>query len=526
MSLPESSTADSLCSHYGSQRAHYGISARSRTSILRVHERPARDQSLSPSLLSVESSPYASDGPVTPTRGPPASASRAHFSSSTRPSHLDSVSLPPGNQDHARNTLPLPAPASETSDANSFEIFGNFYLYTEEYHESWMEWWKETPGFAAYTAKYAGKKKIIWNSDLRGAGVRQYFHQCADRSGRAIGTPRVMCIICRKVLAHPSGTGTSSMHDHNKSSACQKSRKFNGFDAGSSPASGTDVLTLLQKGTKTGNRRRIIDLETPMEFKQHIFEEYFLKAFLATNLAFNCSNNLAFRRAFKYSRPGIEIPSPTTLIRHLKRLGNSTVDEIRTGLPVDGRISLAADAWTSPNKLAFLAIVAYWVSDNWQMEEVLIGFEEIKGSHTGANMAGIINKVLAEYGIQDRILGFTTDGASNNKILTQALNNPLGSLSIEWSPIENHIPCMAYVVQLILGAFMSSIKVKSKDGHMPSGFKADYIDKVMRLDNGFHNTIEKVISKTPYRCNSFTICELYISERIAQTHTHRFICPN
>src|SRR5207237_8127823 len=130
----------------------------------------------------------------------------------------------------------------------------------------------------------------------------------------------------------------------------------------------------LQKGTKTGNLRRIIDLETRMEFKQHIFEEYFLKAFLVTNLAFNCSNNLAFRRAFKYGRPGIEIPSPTTLTRHLKQLGNSTVDEIRTGLPVDGRISLAADAWTSPNKLAFLAIVAYWFSDNWQMEEVLSGF--------------------------------------------------------------------------------------------------------------------------------------------------------
>src|SRR5207302_7667732 len=103
----------------------------------------------------------------------------------------------------------------------------------------------------------------------------------------------------------------------------------------------------------------------------------------------------------------------------------------------------------------------------WQMEEVLIGFEEINGSHTGASMAGIINKVLAEYGIQERILGFTTDSASKNKTLTQALNNALGSLSIEWSPIENHIPCIAHIVQLILGAFMSSFMVKSKDGHMP-----------------------------------------------------------
>jgi len=52
---------------------------------------------------------------------------------------------------------------------------------------------------------------------------------------------------------------------------------------------------------------------------------------------------------------------------------------------------------------------------------------------------------------------------------------------------------MAHVVQLILGVFMSSIKVKSLDGHMPSGFKAGYIEKVMRLHNGFHKTVEKVM---------------------------------
>jgi len=52
---------------------------------------------------------------------------------------------------------------------------------------------------------------------------------------------------------------------------------------------------------------------------------------------------------------------------------------------------------------------------------------------------------------------------------------------------------MALVVQLILGAFMSLINVKSRDGHIPCGFKAGYIEKVMRLDNGFHKTVEKVM---------------------------------
>jgi hypothetical protein len=75
------------------------------------------------------------------------------------------------------------------------------------------------------------------------------------------------------------------------------------------------------------------------------------------------------------------------------------VNDIRTGLPAEGKISLAADTWTSPNKLAVLASVADRISDSWKMEEVLIGFEEIKSSHTGANMAGIVNEVLAKYGI-------------------------------------------------------------------------------------------------------------------------------
>jgi len=99
----------------------------------------------------------------------------------------------------------------------------------------------------------------------------------------------------------------------------------------------------LLKGTKTGNRRRIIHLATQAGFNQHDFEEYTLQVFLATNLAFNCSNNLGFRRVFMYIRLQVDIPSPTTLTQQLKRLGKSTVDDIRTCLPAAGKISLAAD---------------------------------------------------------------------------------------------------------------------------------------------------------------------------------------
>jgi len=188
-SQPESSTM-------GSQRGLYPSGARGRTSFLPFHESPGCESSPSLSQFSVESSPYGSEGPVTPTPRPLTGVACAPLSSSTTPWHSDSLALPPGNQDHALNLLHTLVLTLSTRDTVTFQIFGNFYLYTEEYHESWMEGWQGTPGYIAYTEKYAGKKKIRWNWDLRCTEVWKYFKQCADRLGSAIGTPSVMCINC------------------------------------------------------------------------------------------------------------------------------------------------------------------------------------------------------------------------------------------------------------------------------------------------------------------------------------------
>jgi len=85
---------------------------------------------------------------------------------------------------------------------------------------------------------------------------------------------------------------------------------------------------------------------------------------------------------------------------------------------------------------------------------------------------------------------------------------------------------MAHIVQVILGAFMSSIKVKSPDGHMPSGFKAVYIEKFMRLDNCFHKTVEKVMclrSHTLAPILQMHTQRFIRTDSYAQVHTHRFI---
>jgi len=61
-----------------------------------------------------------------------------------------------------------------------------------------------------------------------------------------------------------------------------------------------------------------------------------------------------------------------------------------------------------------------------------------------------------------RLLGITTDNASSNYSMTRELQSTLASSWVEWPALRNHIPCMAQVIQLALGAFMSSLGVKSR----------------------------------------------------------------
>jgi hypothetical protein len=61
-----------------------------------------------------------------------------------------------------------------------------------------------------------------------------------------------------------------------------------------------------------------------------------------------------------------------------------------------------------------------------------------------------------------RLLGITTYNASSNYLMTRELQSTLEASGIEWPALRNHIPCMAHVIQLALGAFMSSLGVKGR----------------------------------------------------------------
>jgi len=77
-----------------------------------------------------------------------------------------------------------------------------------------------------------------------------------------------------------------------------------------------------------------------------------------------------------------------------------------------------------------------------------------------------LKEVLDGFELTDgRLLGSTTDNAFSNYSITRELQSTLEASGMEWPALRNHIPCMADVIQLAWGAFMSSLGVK---GHTKS----------------------------------------------------------
>jgi hypothetical protein len=77
-----------------------------------------------------------------------------------------------------------------------------------------------------------------------------------------------------------------------------------------------------------------------------------------------------------------------------------------------------------------------------------------------------LKDVLDRFELTDGcLLAITTDNGSSNYSITRELQSTLEASAIEWLALRNHIPCMAHVLRLALGAFMSSHGVK---GHTKS----------------------------------------------------------
>jgi len=193
-----------------------------------------------------------------------------------------------------------------------------------------------------------------------------------------------------------------------------------------------------------------------------------------TNLELEWSYNALWSR--------LVLPAPSSPCNSCWRQYTLTVDAMKMQLPSRNIVSLALDGWTSTCKFARMSVIASYMNCNWALWDLQLTFDEVdgllfsyfeswlrllrKGQHTGAQLAVHVNEVLHWFKrTNGRVLEITTDNTSSNYMMPCKLQSSLQAYRIEWPALRNHIPCMVHIIQLALGAFISTLGVK---GHTES----------------------------------------------------------
>jgi hypothetical protein len=106
------------------------------------------------------------------------------------------------------------------------------------------------------------------------------------------------------------------------------------------------------------------------KFTLAAWREQLIVFLISSNLPFRAVEHPEFRKAMLMLRPDLDIPHRTYIRTHLKSLYESVQSQLLSDLPGSAKVSIALDGWQSPFKRSFLAVTAYYITTDWQWQEV------------------------------------------------------------------------------------------------------------------------------------------------------------
>lgn len=188
------------------------------------------------------------------------------------------------------------------------------------------------------------------------------------------------------------------------------------------------------------------------------------------------------------------IPSRRTIRERLKAFVHEYQERLLQSLPPKTKLSLALDCWTSPFQQAFMAVTGYFLDEDWEYREVLLSFEPLSGTHSGSNLGEVVTRILQKHNILDRVLAITTDNASNNTTLVQAVNDSARTIQLSTDSTIIRVPCIAHVIQISLTDLLGKMKASPSNDTAELNWSDDRV-RVLRARQRKHeiaDTLNKV----------------------------------
>ncbi|OBS15365.1 hypothetical protein FPOA_13805 [Fusarium poae] len=254
----------------------------------------------------------------------------------------------------------------------------------------------------------------------------------------------------------------STAHDNGPDSEPEPSNRTS-----PAPSSSVSVLDMQKRAAK---RRPLI-----VESRADIFKRLLLGWITDANIPLHGVEHKLFRQllAFLDDEFVIEVlPTSGNTVRRwiLQEFEEHTrmlKDEMNKAL---SKVHTSFDMWTSPNGIAILSVIAYYVDIAGTPQVRLISLEKLSGSHGGENQAILMAKVIRKYGLEKKIGFFTADNADPCDTCVRALLkmfNPRASpTGLEGLEGERRIRCVGHILNLSAKAFLEGDSSDIFDSHI------------------------------------------------------------
>ena len=140
-----------------------------------------------------------------------------------------------------------------------------------------------------------------------------------------------------------------------------------------------------------------------------------------------------------------------------------------------------------------MVVTGYFLDQDWNYCEVLLGFEPLDGSHSGAHLSETVIKILQQHNIMKRVLSVTTDNASNNNTMVAGIQEVGQLLGLSEDQLFR-IPCIIHVIQLSLRELLGEMKANPVNDEIESTW-VDTPEQSQQSKNQQYQSIFKTLKK-------------------------------
>ncbi|CAH9092015.1 unnamed protein product [Cuscuta europaea] len=151
------------------------------------------------------------------------------------------------------------------------------------------------------------------------------------------------------------------------------------------------------------------------------------------NLPFIFSESLALRDYAQGTlNPQFRNYSRKTIKKEVIRQYNLEKEKLQIFFAnFDGRVSICSDIWEDTyHHLYYLGLTAHYIDDDWNMHKRVLAFREFNDRHTADNIYILIEHILIEYNLIDKVFDVGFDNASNNTAAIPRLRELCGASTL------------------------------------------------------------------------------------------------